>query len=149
MGRNVRSTGRPTTMRSPTSTQKSLQWSFIPYNVFGSLVITRVWKNTFLGMDIELLKNNKHTVVMKSYIQEAIVFYEDMSKSFRLHKIKMCTKLIQTPLHHQISRQDIFIPLFQNFYRTTKYWNYSCFIWIHLSHQRNKAKRNSRECYSF
>ena len=47
---------------------------------FGYLVITRGKKCTFLCMDIEILDNNKLAIGMKSYIQEAVDFFnEEMS----------------------------------------------------------------------
>ena len=78
---------------------------------FGDLVITRGKNHTFLGIDIELLDDNKLVICMKSYIQEAIIFFMIMCpKTYFLQKIRICKKLIQTPLYYQIITQNIFIP---------------------------------------
>ena len=44
---------------------------------FWDLVITSGGKNTFPGMEIELLDNNMLTIGVKSYTQEAIDFFDE------------------------------------------------------------------------
>ena len=44
-------------------------------NIFGGLVITKGGNHTLLVMDIEVLDDNKLTIGMKSYIQDAINFW--------------------------------------------------------------------------
>ena len=48
---------------------------------FGELVVSRGNKYTFLGMEIELVKDGKIKIDMKSYIKEGIEkFGEDLSR---------------------------------------------------------------------
>ena len=80
-------------------------------------MITRGEKQAFLGMDIELLDDNKIEISMKSYIQEAILFLtKTIPQKYCLQNIKIRTKLIQTPILYQRSTQNIFIPSLQSFY---------------------------------
>ena len=83
----------------------------------GYLVITRGKKYTFLGMYIEILDNKNIAIVMKSYIQEAIGFFDEgVSTKLSSPGNKIYTRLIQTPLHYQRIRQNICIPLLKIFY---------------------------------
>ena len=70
-----------------------------------------------LGMDIELLDDNKLTIGTKIYIQESIdLFDEDVSTKVSSLAHKVYKKLIQDTLHYQRSRHNIFIPLLKVFY---------------------------------
>ena len=81
---------------------------------------------------IEIIDNKNIAIGTKSYIQEAINFHEDVSTKVSSRENKMCTKLIKTLLHYQISRHDIFIPYLQRFYEQIKYHNQTLIIKLPL-----------------